>query len=132
MVTLAETAIHEMNTAIEAAVADVQSHGEALRVMLDVLVPLGARHGFLWRERVEQDPGIAAAYAAEQAELRDEIKNAQAEGVFDPALPAAWIAEAYDAAVQAAWELVAAGEATPKQASDFAWRWLTHGCGGKG
>ena len=68
--------------------------------------------------------------AAETAELLDTIDHAKSEGTFDPHIPSRWIATAYENLIYAAWTLVRDGEATPKQAADFAWRNLTTGLQG--
>lgn len=127
---LARIAIEEMEAATEAACADVPTHGEALRRTLEALIPLGDRHGFLALEPVEDDAQIAAAFAAQQRETRAAVEGAIGEGMFDDRVPAAWIVQAYDHLLYAAWESVRAGEATPTQAAALAWRTLTTGCGG--
>ena len=58
------------------------------------------------------------------------IDHVKAEGTFDPHIPSPWIAAAYENLIYAAWILVRDGEATPKQAADFAWRSLTSGLKG--
>ena len=126
---LALTAIEEMDAAAEAACADATSHEDAFRRMLTVLIPLGDRHGFLSREPVDDDPAIAAEFQRQTDETREMVEGAKAEGLFDPAVPTAWITQAFDHLLYAAWESVRAGEATHAQAADLAWRTLTHGLG---
>lgn len=127
MRTLAMTALKEMDAAAEDACADATSYAEAARRTLEALIPLGDRHGFLTREPLEDDPAIAAEFERQISETRDMVDGAKSEGVFDRAVPTAWIAQAYDHLLFAAWESVKAGEATPAQAADLAWRTLTTG-----
>lgn len=126
---LALTAIEEMDAAAEAACADAPSYEDAFRRMLTVLIPLGDRHGFLAREPVDDDPAIAAEFQRQMDETREMVEGAKAEGLFDPAVPTAWITQAFDHLLYAAWESVRAGEATHAQAADLAWRTLTQGLG---
>lgn len=127
MVALTEVALQELNDAVATATVGAMSHGDGLRLALQAIIPLADRQGFLAQEPVDQDPAIAEALAAQRVETRAEIDAAKAEGVFDRTVPTAWIAEAYESLVYAAWEMVRAEEATPRQAADLAWRTLTAG-----
>ncbi len=124
---LAQLAIREMDEAVDAACEGAQTQGDALRLSLEALIPLGDRHGFLAREPLENDPEIAAEFDRQLRETQEVVKAAQEEGVFDRAVPVAWITQAYDHLLYAAWESVKAGETTPAQAAGLAWRTLTHG-----
>jgi len=127
MVALARTALKELDVAIEAATAGAQSHTEGLRLSLAAIIPLASRQWFLSHEPVEDDPEIAAAYAAGIAELREEIEAARTEGSFAADLPTKWIAETYENLIYAAWVMVREEEATPSQASEMAWRTFMNG-----
>ncbi|MFL4469792.1 TetR/AcrR family transcriptional regulator [Tateyamaria armeniaca] len=127
MAELALVATAELSAAVEAATRDVDTHTEGLRVAFRAMLPLAQRHMFLATEPVGQDPRVAKAYAAETAELVHSIEQAKIEGTFDPHVPTAWIAQAYDNLLYAGWEMVTAEEATPNQAADLAWRTLTRG-----
>lgn len=126
---LALIAIEEMDIAAEAACANVLSYAEAFRNMFAALIPLGDRHGFLATEAVETDPKIAAEFDRQMNETRAMIEEAKQDGLFDPAVPTGWIAQAFDHLLYAAWESVKAGEITHKQAADLAWRTLARGVG---
>ena len=89
-------------------------------------MPLAHRHMFLSMERVVED-ALQDAWAEEAKVVAEAIDQAKDEGTFDPHIPTAWIAEAYDNLIYAGWSLVETGEATPKQAAAFAWRVLTKG-----
>lgn len=127
VVALAETAANELDKAVDLAVRDARSYGEALRLALVAIIPLADKHLFLASEPVERDPRLAERYARDRHDIVDAVEKAKAEGVFDPSVPSAWIASAYDAQIYAAWTMVKRQEATPRQAADFAWRLLTHG-----
>ncbi|MEM9616423.1 MAG: helix-turn-helix domain-containing protein [Pseudomonadota bacterium] len=129
--TMAMIAIEEMDEAAEAACEKASSYADALRRMLDALIPLGDRHGFLAREPLEDDPDITKAFERQLGETREMVEAAKKEGAFDYAAPTAWITQAYDHLLYAAWESVKAGEATHAQAADLAWRTLTNGLGDK-
>ena len=126
---LARVAIEELNAAIDQKTQAATSHGAGLRLAFEAMVPLGARQWFLAHEPVEQDPEIAALMKRDMDALRAEIEAARAEGLFAPDVPTEWIAQSYSALVYAAWTMVQEGEATPRQASELAWRTLTGGLG---
>lgn len=129
MVALAHRAMRELDEAANVATADAPSYGEALRLLLEAIIPLGDRQWFLSREPLEQDAEIMAAYRRQMAALAEAIDGAKAEGCFSAELPTPWIAQLFDLLVYAAWETVRAGEATPRQAAALAWRSLTKGVG---
>ncbi len=128
---LGRIAIAEMDEAAEAACEGARSYADALKRTLEALIPLGDRHGFLAREPIENDPTIRAEFERQLHETRDMVEKAKQEGLFDKSAPTAWIIQAYDHLLYAAWESVRAGDATPMQAADLAWRTLTTGLGGK-
>ena len=132
MIALAKQAMAELNDAVDAATANAVSHAQALRLALDAIIPLANRQAFLSSEPVQNDPQIAAAYQHDLAQLRNEIDAARGEGLFSPDVPTEWIAQTYDALIYAAWQMVRDGHATPRQASDLAWRTLTLGLNGDG
>lgn len=126
MVALARTAMAELDAAVEAATRNAPSYTDALRLIMEAVVPLAHRQKFLAQERVAEE-ALEEDYAASDRELMEAISAAQAEGAFEAHLPVEWIAGFYNNLIYAGWELVEAGEATPKQAAAFAWRVLTKG-----
>lgn len=130
MSALALQAMIELNEVVDAATAGAQSYSEALKLSLNAIIPLGDRQLFLASEPVENDPAIAAAHRRDMDELRHAIEAARGEGLFAPDVPTGWIAQAYEALIYAAWTMVRDGDATPRQAADFAWRTLTSGLTG--
>lgn len=126
---LAKIANKEMDEAVETACAGAASYSEVARLALQALIPLGDRYGFLALEPLDDDPDLRAAYEREQRETAEMIEAAKREGLFDRAVPTAWIVQAYDHLIYAGWESVKAGETTPDQAADLAWRTLVNGLG---
>ena len=126
---LAKIANQEMDEAVESACANVTSYSEAARKSLHALIPLGDRYGFLELEPIDDDPDLKAAFARQKRETEDMVDAAKGEGLFDIAIPTSWIVQAYDHLLYAGWESVKAGETTPDQAADLAWRTLTTGLG---
>ncbi|MEM7568897.1 MAG: TetR/AcrR family transcriptional regulator [Pseudomonadota bacterium] len=127
---LSHIAIKEMDEAVEDACADAPSYGEAMRLTLEVLIPMGDRHGFLALETLEHDPELEAQLARQDRETAEMVEAAKQEGLFAPDVPTPWIVQAFEHLLYAAWESVKAGDATPKQASALAWRTLTTGLKG--
>ncbi|MEM8616850.1 MAG: helix-turn-helix domain-containing protein [Pseudomonadota bacterium] len=128
---LALIAIEEMDAAADAATAGAPNYTTAFQRMLSALIPLGSRHGFLALEPIEGDPEIADAFARQQRETSELIDACKAEGLFELTVPTDWISQVFDHLLYAAWESIKAGETTPKQASDLAWRTLTRGLSGQ-
>ena len=127
---LAKVALSELERAVDEATADAVSYEDGFRLALHATVPLANRQWFLAHEGLETDEEIAAAYKASLEDLHRDVEMAKQEGVFDTAVPTAWIVEAYENLTYAAWSLVRSGEATPKQAADLAWLTLSRGLKG--
>ena len=128
---LALTAIAEMDAAAEEATRDAETYGDALRATLEALIPLSTRHGFLANEPIGDDPELTREYARQNDEVRELVDAAKNEGVFDTAVSTAWIVQAYEYLLYAAWETVNDGEATASQAANLAWHTLTAGLGAR-
>ena len=122
MVALAQTAMAELDAAVEQAVLAAMSHAEGLRLAFEAIVPLAERQGFLALEPLDSEPELQEAYNQSRNELIDSIREAQREGALNQDLPEEWIAEAYDHLIYAAWAMVRDGEATPKHATELGWR----------
>jgi len=125
--TLAHVAIEEMDAAADTACAGVEGYGDALRLCLEALIPLGNRHDFIARASFDEDDALTAEYERMATETAEMVEGAKREGVFAPDIPTGWITQAYDHLLYAAWQSVRDGDATPAQASRLAWRTLTSG-----
>jgi AcrR family transcriptional regulator len=129
MIDLAKAAIKELDAAVENVVVNASSYTQALKLTLEAIVPLADRQWFLYREPLDDHPEIAVQLQRQFKELAGAVDQAKEEGSFDSNVPTAWIVKAFDNLTFAAWEMVHAGEATPKQAAALAWRSLTTGLG---
>jgi len=114
---------------VDRATANAASYADALRITLEVIIPLADRYWFLSREPAEQDASVKSAYDRQLKELAEAIDGAKAEGSIASDVPTAWVVQAYDHLIYAAWEAVRAGDVAPNQAASLAWRTLIHGFG---
>lgn len=128
---LAHIAINEMDEAVESACQNAQTAEQVLKLALQVLIPLGDRHGFLALVPMEHDEALQAEFERQTRETEEMIDAAKDEGTFDRTVPTAWLVQAYNYLLYAAWEAVRLEESTTRQAADLAWRTLTSGLGGK-
>ena len=124
---LAEIAIADMDHAVDKACEPIETYSEAVRKSLQALIPLGDRYGFLELEPLDDDPAFKREFERQQKETVDMIDGAKDEGLFDPSVPTNWIVHTFDSLLYAGWESVKAGDTTPDQAADLAWRTLTSG-----
>ncbi len=127
--TLAQTAIREMNDVVENAIQDIDSYTEVAKIILEVLIPLGDRHGFLALEAFEHDEELKTEFKRQKQETADLMEGLKEEGLLDISTPTSWIIQVYDHILFAAWESVKNGETTVSQASDLAWRTFINGLG---
>lgn len=128
---LALTAMAELDEAAATQTADAQGYGDGFRLAMHAIVPLANRQWFLAHEGVEADPDVAAAYQESRNQLHADVEAAKAEGFFAADIPTAWIVTVFENLIYAAWSQVRAGEATPKQAAELAWRTLSSGVQGE-
>ncbi len=126
---LAQIAIAEMDEAVERACEGVESYTEAMRRTLEVLIPLGDRHGFLALQPINEVDELAKEYERQNEETREMIEGAKQENAFDLYVPTDWIVQTYEHLIYAAWESVRQESVTPNQAAELAWRTLTVGLG---
>ncbi len=127
MVALTLQAAEELDAAVDTAVAGCTTYTDGLRVALRAMLPLASRHMFLATDAAQTDPRVKEAYATQTRALTRDIEAARAEGTFAADIPTTWIVETYENLIYAGWAMVVAGEATPNQAADLAWRTFTQG-----
>lgn len=127
--TLAYSAIEEMDAAAEAATSESKTYSDGLEQTLYALIPLGDRHGFLAREPLESDPGLAEEFSRMDREMLELVEASKKEGLFDANIPSAWINQMITALLFTAWETIKLGEVTNDQAAELAWTTLTKGLG---
>lgn len=124
---MALKALVEIEAAAELATTNVLSYKAALKQILRAMVSLGDRHWFLAQECIERFPQIYSKLEQQKKEFSKVITGAQKEGLFHRDCPQAWIAQAYDHLIHAAWEMLRDGLVTENQAADLAWVTLTRG-----
>lgn len=124
---LALSALAEMDDAADRAAEGATDLADALRRILNALIPLGDRHGFLAHFPMDTDPDITREYERQSRETREMIEAARREGLFNPDLPTAWVERMIDAVILSGWESIRAQESTPAQACDLAWTSLMNG-----
>ena len=127
--TLAHTAIREMDETVENAIQGIETYSEIAKIIFDVLIPLGDRHGFLALEAFEHDDALKTEFERQKQDTRDMIEGLKEEGLLDISIPTSWAIQVYDHILFAAWESVKKGEATTSQAASLAWRTLINGLG---
>lgn len=126
---LTKTAMNELEVAAERAAENASSYTEALKLMLEAIIPLAPRQWFLYCEPIDEHPDLQAEYKRQAKEMAEIVDEAKKEGSFDEAIPTTWIVQVFDNLIFAAWETVRKEEATAKQAAELAWRTLVAGTG---
>ncbi|MEM7359688.1 MAG: TetR/AcrR family transcriptional regulator [Pseudomonadota bacterium] len=130
-VALAKVALRDLDEAVDKATEHAESYTDAVKLMLEAVIPLADRQWFLLHEDLHGNEELDAEYQRQARETRELIEQVKQEGGFDADLPSAWIAAMIDGVVMSAWEFVGKGEATNKQACELAWKSLMQGVGGK-
>ncbi len=104
------------------------SAADALARVIAALVPLGDRVQCLVSlPEVFQDTEVVGVCRRQSRETADLVEAAKAEGGLDPTVPTAWIVEALDALIYAAWTAVQDGRLAKNDAALFVDRTLFHG-----
>jgi AcrR family transcriptional regulator len=108
---------------LEAAVIDAELGApdrDPMAALVDLterMIPLGARLGYLLRERALDDAEeLNERWRRLDRVLTDEVRRAQGEGIVRPDLPAPWIGDAWFWLVVAAWEGIEMGRIAPLDA----------------
>lgn len=128
-VELAKVALRELDEAVDKATEHAESYTEAVKLMLEAVIPLADRQWFLLHEDLQGNEELDSEYQRQAAETQDLIEQVKQEGGFDKDFPTAWIAAMIDGVVMSAWEFIGKGEATAKQACELAWKTLIQGVG---
>jgi len=125
---LASRAIAEINDVALDAFARSSSSMDALKKVMEAVIPLANRQWFLAYENFDQVPEISGAYRQQSGGTEFLIASAKKEGAIQSGLSDNWLVRVYDNLVFTAWEMVKDGEATPRQAEQFAWQTFCEGC----
>ncbi len=116
LLALAVDAIDHLDAAILAAGITDASHDPvvALADLTASMMPLGARLGYLLRERsLDDNEELRERWAQIDRTITDAVRRAQAADRVRADLPALWVADAWFWLVVAAWEAVEAGRIAP-------------------
>ncbi len=131
LVGLAEAAMDLVEKAYVEAHLDDGDVLASLRRVVELMMPLGERVGFLMRERsLDVEPGLTARYAELDRPLVDFVARAQQAGALRGDLPAWWVAAALTSAVLVAWEAIADGWLAPRDAPELVLRTVLDGVRG--
>lgn len=105
---IALDALAECEAAVVGARLEEGVVEEALRRLVDGLVPIGERFQFLlynvlYNAQLTEDPEFAAADARVLEPVGELIERGKRDGTFRAEVPAAWIGDALEALIYAAW-----------------------------
>jgi len=106
------------------------SAAEALRRVLDVVVPLGDRFRVVGDERAYvHDPAVRAGYLRHMDELGDLVNELKQEGVISADIPTAWVVKTIEALIYAAWSSASDGYIAHRDAASLVYRTIIDGLG---
>ena len=101
---------------------------EALRELLEAVVPLGDRFHFLWSEpAVADDAEIRETHDRQLREMTKLVEAAKAEGAIAQDIATAWAITVIDMLIYAIWSAVQDGHVARRDAADLSFRTLMHG-----
>ena len=122
----------ECEAAIGSARTEEGTPAEALSRLVEALVPIGERfHFLLYEAYFENDPEVAAADARILRTVDVLIERGKRDGTFRPEAPVAWIGDALEALLYAAWEGVRDGKIARRDAPGLVVSTLLSGLGGE-
>lgn len=120
----------ECETAIASARLEEGTVEEALERLVGGLVPIGERfHFLLYEVQLEDDPEYAAADARVLRPVDGLIERGRRDGTFRAGVPVAWIGDALEALIYAAWEGVRDGRIARRDAPGLVTTTLLSGLG---
>ncbi len=122
--------IHQLGAALDARLLETLSAGDALRAVIDVLVPAGDQlHFLLVATEVYADPEVALAESAVDARIIPVLDRCVPEQVLRADTPMAWRMRAIEALIYAAWTAVANGELAARDAAGLVYDTVLRGFG---
>ncbi len=105
-----------------------QDAEQALREMIEALIPFGDRYHFLANEnQAGADPKVADESRRQLSELAEFVDQAKQEGFFAEDLPTRWIVVTIDSAIWTAWHSIHRGILAPSDAAQLVYRTLVDG-----
>jgi|694.fasta_scaffold138818_3 AcrR family transcriptional regulator len=134
LLALAVDAIDHIDAAILAArITDAsQDPVVALADLTEAMMPLGARLGYLLRERsLDDNEELQERWSRIDRTITDAVRRAQAADRVRADLPALWVSDAWFWLVVAAWEGVEAGRIAPVDGARLVITTLLDGTGSR-
>jgi AcrR family transcriptional regulator len=123
-------ALADSGIALLAPHATAADATDALRRLVEALVPLGARLEFLLRQpSLDDDPALAARIEGLDAPIEEFVRRAQRAGAVRNDAPVWWVVSTLYALTYSAWDGVARGRLAALDAPDLAFRTLLAGIG---
>ncbi|MGH3145794.1 MAG: TetR/AcrR family transcriptional regulator [Rubrobacter sp.] len=128
---IAMDVLGECEAAIGSARIEEGTVVEALARLVEALVPIGERfHFLLYEAQLQDDPEFAAADDRILRTVEGLIERGKRVGTFRPEVPAAWIGDALEALIYAAWESVRDGKIARRDAPGLVITTFLSGLGG--
>ena len=121
----------EAAKAADQAIESAPTARQALRILFETMMPLGARYHFLTLERVD-DPKIERERQRQLAELSEVIEWARNEGDIAADVPVEWVVTVIEGLIFSGWSAIESGQVAPRQAAKLALRTLLDGLGPTG
>lgn len=100
---------------------------EALKLTIEMMVPMGDRYHFLSQLPSIDDAEINAHMKRQNNELITLIMAVQQEQRIDRNLPTSWACSVFNSLIYAAWEEVAKGETPKQEIAELVYRTLING-----
>ena len=123
-------AVADSGIALLAPGATAADAVDALRGLVEALVPLGARLEFLLRQpALDGDAALAARIEQLDSPVEDFVRKAQHAGAVRRDAPVWWVVSTLYALIYSAWDGVARGRLAALDAPELAFRTLLAGIG---
>lgn len=123
-------AVADSGIALLAPHATAADATDALRRLVEALVPLGARVEFLLRQpALDDDPALTARIEQLDAPVEEFVRRAQRAGAVRGDVAVWWVVSTLYALTYSAWDGVARGRLAARDAPDLAFRTLWGGIG---
>jgi AcrR family transcriptional regulator len=132
LVALGHDAYDRVDKALTDARLDVPGDqvAEALRRAITLMIPLGPRVEFLYRQQaLDTEPGLVDRYEQSGKPLLALIRRGQQAGKLRQDLPDWWMLSNLDSAVYMAWEAIAQGKLAPLDAPELVMATVLRGIG---
>lgn len=114
---LVEDALDQVNEAVSGAHPERGPADDALRRVVDAVVPIGVEVRFLTAEpAVYDDPQLMARWYATLEPVAEAVRRGQQDGLLRADLPTTWIVDLLAGAIVTAWDSVDEGRLARREA----------------